>query len=156
MLKMIEPKMIASLTIGRLARASGVGVETVRFYERVGLVSRPRRPQQGFRAYPADTVARIRFIRHAQGLGFTLREVKDLLSLRTDPNADCAVVRQRAEAKRNDVTARIERLDEIRRALDTLIAACPGKGQITACTILDAFNERPHDSADTRQEKSLR
>lgn len=147
--------MIAPLTIGRLARASEVGVETVRFYERVGLVSRPRRPQQGFRSYPADTVARIRFIRYAQGLGFTLREVKELLSLRTDPSADCAAVRRRAEAKRNDVAAKIARLDEIRHALDTLIAACPGKGQITACTILDAFNERPRDSADTRQAESL-
>ncbi len=129
----------APLTIGKVARAAGVGVETVRFYERKGLIARPRRPQRGFRSYPAETVASIRFIRQAQELGFTLREIKDLLSLRADPNTDCAAVRRRSQAKLADVVAKSRQLDRIRRALEALIAACPGRGAIRTCSILDAL-----------------
>lgn len=134
-------RLTEPLTIGRVADAAGVGVETVRFYERKGLVPRPRRPQQGFRAYPADTVARIRFIRQAQELGFTLREIRDLMSLRADPRADCGSVRVRAETKLADVTAKMDRLKKIRRALEILIAACPGSGAIASCSILDGFDQ---------------
>ena len=130
-----------SLTIGKIAERAAVGVETIRFYERKGLIPRPPRPHRGFRAYPADTIARIRFIRQAQGLGFTLREIEELLSLRTDPAADCAAVREQAAAKLQDVIAKTERLQRIRGALETLIAACPGKGAVTACSILDALTE---------------
>jgi MerR family copper efflux transcriptional regulator len=130
----------AILTIGQAARAAGVGVETIRFYERRGLIAQPRKPAGGgFREYDAKTIERIRFIRQAQELGFSLREVQDLLSLRADPGADCADVRTRAIAKRNEVERKIADLGRIRAALDTLIASCPGGGALRACTILDAI-----------------
>jgi MerR family mercuric resistance operon transcriptional regulator len=116
------------LTIGALASRAGVGVETIRFYERKGLVRRPPRPGTGFRLYPEETVARIRFIRQAQTLGFTLQEIRGLLALRVAPGTDCAAVRSRAVAKLANVEARLEELERIQGALAKLIAACPGRG----------------------------
>lgn len=130
------------LTIGTLAEAAGVGVETVRFYERKGLIARPPKPQRGIRDYPPEAVARIRFIREAQELGFTLKETAELLALRADPDADCTAVREQAEAKLRDVEGKARRLEAIREALETLIAACPGTGSTTACSILDALDRR--------------
>ena len=129
------------LTIGALASRAGVGVETIRFYERKGLVRRPPRPGRGFRVYPEDTVARIRFIRQAQTLGFTLQEIAGLLELRVTPGTDCAAVRTRAVAKVANVEARLAELERIRGALAKLIAACPGRGAVTTCTILGALAE---------------
>jgi MerR family copper efflux transcriptional regulator len=119
---------MSDLTIARAAGTAGVGVETIRFYERRGLIEQPRKPAGGgFRKYDADTIARIRFIRQAQELGFSLREIQDLLSLRADPGADCADVRTRAIAKRDEVERKITELGRIRAALDALIATCPGR-----------------------------
>jgi MerR family copper efflux transcriptional regulator len=132
-----------SLTIGALARRAGVGVETVRFYERRGLVRRPARPREGYRSYPQEAVRRIRFIRNAQALGFTLQEVKDLLALRVTAGTSCAAVRSRASAKVADIQRRLSDLDRIRTALEKLIAVCPGRGALADCTILEAL-----DSAD--------
>lgn len=89
-----------ALTISQAARAAGVGVETLRFYERRNLILRPSKlPDGGFRRYPPETIERVRFIRQAQGLGFSLREIEELLSLRADPASDCGQVRERAVAK---------------------------------------------------------
>lgn len=131
------------LTIGRAALQAGVGVETVRFYERRDLIDRPRRPAGGgFRTYAPETIARIRFIREAQEIGFSLREIADLLSLRADPSADCSDIRLRAIAKRDEVDRKIAQLRQVRGALETLIAACPGGGALRACTILQAIEQR--------------
>ena len=127
------------MTISRAAREAGVGVETVRFYERKGLIVQPKRPDRGFRIYPEDAVQRIRFIRQAQELGFSLREIGDLLGLRTDPGTDCADIRERAVAKLDDVENKIEKLQCIRGALKKLIAACPGEGALTSCSIIEAI-----------------
>jgi MerR family mercuric resistance operon transcriptional regulator len=126
----------ASETIAAAARAAEVNIETIRFYERRGLIAQPARPQQGVRHYPEDTIARLRFIREAQALGFTLAEITELLDLRADPSADCAEVRSRAVARRKDARTRIARLERIGAALDALIAACPSRGALGACTIL--------------------
>jgi MerR family copper efflux transcriptional regulator len=132
------------LTIGRAARSAGVNVETIRFYERRGLIKQPRKPANGgFREYDLGTLAHIRFVRQAQELGFSLSEVRELLSLRADPFADCAEVRQRASAKLADVRGKIERLQRIGAALETLIAACPGGGALKACSILEAMEPEP-------------
>lgn len=139
-----------SMTIARAARAACVGVETIRFYERRGLIKQPRKPRSGFREYDAETVARIRFIRQAQELGFALREIKELLSLRADPGADCADVRIRAIKKRDEVEGKIAELGRIRVALDTLIANCPGGGALRVCTILDAIEHVPVAKAGAR------
>jgi MerR family mercuric resistance operon transcriptional regulator len=129
-----------TMTIGKAARLSGVGVETVRFYERRGLIDQPPRPANGgFRVYPEPTVERIRFIRQAQELGFSLAEIAGLLALRADPSADCAEVRDHAEAKLDEVERKIAGLEHLRQALAQIIAACPGQGALGACTIMDAL-----------------
>ncbi len=128
------------MTIGRLARKAGVGVETIRFYERKGLIEQPRRPRDGgYRVYPEETAHRIRFIRQAQELGFSLREVQDLLSLHADPESDSAVVRERAATKLAEVKRKITELERIRAALEDLIAACPGRGALRSCSIMETL-----------------
>ena len=127
-------------TIGKAAKLAGVGVETIGFYERRGLIPQPLKPASGgFRDYPSDTLAQIRFIREAQELGFSLAEAAQLLTLRADPKADCAQVQRRAEAKLDEVRDKIERLKEIGTALERLIQACPGKGALGACSIIEAL-----------------
>ena len=102
------------MTISRAAQAAGVGVETVRFYERKDLIEQPPKPAaSGFRSYPEETIERIRFIRQAQELGFSLREVRELLELRADPGADAADVRARATAKLDDVNEKMRQLQRI-------------------------------------------
>ncbi len=143
----------AKLTIGRLARAAGVGVETVRFYERRGLIQRPLRPLDGgYRVYPETTIARIRFIREAQTLGFTLAEIRELLSLEADPSAECGAVRARAEAKLAEVEDKMRRLGAIRDGLRALIAACPGEGRARGrCSIIGAFADGGPRKASRRK-----
>lgn len=129
------------MRIGEVARESGVGVETVRFYEQKGLVAQPPRPGTGgYREYPADAIRRIRFIRSAQQLGFSLTEVAELLELESGSAAQCVDVRRRAEIKRHEVQTKIDNLERISQALDTLIDACPGKGPARTCSILEAIN----------------
>ena len=129
------------MRIGELAKQSGVGVETVRFYEQKGLVAQPSRPVAGgYRDYPRFAVQRIRFIRSAQRLGFTLDEVAELLDLEAGPGARCVDVRERARIKRQEVQAKIENLARIEAALDNLIQACPGEGPARNCSILEAIN----------------
>ena len=142
---------MTSLTIGALAKQAGVGVETVRFYERRGLVRRPARPRAGYRAYPEDAVGRIRFIRNAQAVGFTLQEVKELLALRVTAGTSCAAVRSRASAKAADVQRRLAEMERIRVALEKLVAACPGRGALTNCTILEALDSIELEMPEARR-----
>lgn len=136
------------LIIGKAATAAGVGVETIRFYERKGLIKQPPKPlDTGFRVYPEETVQRIRFIRQAQEIGFSLREIDELLSLRADPAADCAHVRERAAAKLEEVESKIEQLGRIRSALNELIAACPGRGALRECSIMASLITATGESA---------
>ncbi len=129
-----------AMTISKAARRGGVGIETIRFYERRGLIPQPPRPNgSGFRVYPEETLQRIRFIRQAQEIGFSLREIEELLSLRADPSADCADVRPQATAKLEEVDRKIAKLKEIRGALHELIAACPGSGALRVCSIMEAL-----------------
>lgn len=129
------------MRIGELAKAANVGVETVRFYERKGLIQQPLRPSDGgFRTYPRKATSRIRFIRQAQDLGFSLREIEDLLSLRADPQTDCGDVKHRAQQKRDDVDDKIAQLQRIRLPLTKLIEACPGKGGLEICSIMDSLD----------------
>ena len=133
-----------AMTIGKAARGAGVGVETIRFYERKGLIDQPPKPlDAGFRVYPEETVARLRFIRKAQEIGFSLREIDELLSLRADPSADSSDVRGRATAKLAEVARKITQLQSIRTALQKVIAACPGSGALNGCSILEAMSGEP-------------
>ncbi|WP_300381291.1 MerR family DNA-binding protein [Henriciella sp.] len=139
--------MMKPFTIGQAAKAADVNVETVRFYERKGLITQPLKPENGaMREYDDETVSQIRFIRQAQEIGFSLREISELLSLRADPGADCSDVRSRAIEKRADVEAKLGKLMRMRTALDGMIASCPGAGNVECCTILDAMQEEPPPS----------
>ncbi len=126
-----------SLTIGKVARLAGVGVETIRFYQRRGLVSEPPRGEPGYRQYPKETVARIRFIRRAKELGFSLREIKELLELRIESNTTCEDIRRRAVVKKADIEEKIRVLKDMKKALLKLIGACEGAGSIGECPIID-------------------
>jgi len=129
-----------SLTIGQVARGAGVGVETVRFYEREGLVPEPRRRPSGYRQYPPDTVRRIRFVQAAKELGFTLKEIRELLALRVTAGKTCADVKERAIAKLADVDAKLAELHRVRDALAHLAASCSGAGPTSECPLLDALD----------------
>lgn len=132
-------------TIGDAARRAGVGVETIRFYERRGLIEKPLRPQvSGFRIYSPEQVRRVKFIRRAQQIGFSLLEIQELLSLSADPAADCSRIRSKAVAKLDQVKHKIEQLGRIGSALEALIDVCPGRGGIQTCTILDTLVEPTH------------
>ena len=128
------------LAIGSVARLGGVSVETVRFYERQGLIDEPPRKESGYRQYPEEVVRRIRFARRARELGFSLREIKELLLLRFDPKAGCADVKRRAEVKIADIAQRIRTLQRMKRALTGLAAACSGRGSVAECPILQALD----------------
>lgn len=134
---------MTDMTIGKIAKRAGVGVETIRFYERRGLIRQPRKPEgSGFRSYPDDVVAQLRFIRRAQEIGFSLSEIDELLSLRTDPEGDCTDVRERTVAKLADVDQKIMNLKRMRRALKEMLDACPASGALRSCTILDALDSK--------------
>ncbi len=128
------------LSIGQIARRAAVGVETVRYYEREGLLNRPQRKPSGYRVYGDDVVARLRFIRRAKTLGFTLKEIKDLLSLRLDENASCGSIKKRAELKIADIETRIDTLKRMKKALGGLVAACDGRSTVSRCSILEALD----------------
>lgn len=131
-----------SLTIGQVARRAGVGVETVRFYERRGLIKEPPRRASGYRQFSAEVVAQLRFIKRAQELGFSLREVRELMSLRVTRGCNCDRVLRRTEAKIEDVKSRIRALRRMQRALEKLARACRERGATTACPILAAIDSK--------------
>lgn len=129
--------------IGELADATGVGVETVRFYEREGLLPEPPRTDSGYRVYDGAAIRRVRFILRAKELGFTLAETKELLELRvTEPSA-CEEVEGVAREKIADVERRIRELERIRTALDGLVRSCVANQRTEECPILDALAEAP-------------
>ena len=128
------------LSIGQVAKRTGVGVETVRFYERKGLLEEPARRPSGYRQFDEGIVARLRFVRRAKELGFTLKEIKELLSLKLDPSTTCADVKSRAEVKIEDIEQRIRTLQRMKRALAKLTKACSGRGKTSDCPILDALD----------------
>ena len=132
---------MSHMTIGKAAKKAGVGIETIRFYERRQLIQRPQTPRGGgYRHYPAATIERIRFVRQAQELGFSLNEIDELPGFRADPKADSAQVRTHALAKLSQVEEKMHQLERIRAALKTLIAACPGQGAVKSCSILGAMS----------------
>lgn len=139
-----------TLTIGKLAAAAGVNVQTVRYYERRGLIIPSGRRRSGYREFTGQDVRRIRFIKRAQELGFKLDEIAELLELRADGTDGCDDVRHRAEDKIDEVAARIDDLQRLRRTLDALVATCRRRGASDPCPILAALDtqEQGTDATD--------
>lgn len=130
---------VSTLTIGQVAKQAGVGVETIRFYEREGLIEDPRRRSSGYRAYGAEAVRRIRFIRHAKELGFTLREIKELLALRVEPDCRCGEVLELTRSKIADIEQRLAALERMKKTLTKLATACRRRRPTDPCPILEAI-----------------
>ena len=128
---------MARNTIGRVAERAGVGVETVRFYQRRGLIEEPKTPERGFRVYPEDTIHRILFIRRAKDLGFSLEEIGQLLSLKVDPGENCSAIKAYAEAKINSIDEKVRSLGRLKGQLERLTAACDSGSATSHCAILD-------------------
>jgi len=133
------------LTTGQLAKQAQVNVETIRYYERRGLLPEPPRRWSGYREYSRANVAHLRFIKRAKELGFSLSEISELLSLRVDPDTTCDDVQQRTEIKIADIEAKIQTLERMKKALKKLVAACSGRGPTSACPILEALETREEE-----------
>ena len=129
------------MTIGKIAKEAGVGVETVRFYERKGLLKRPvKKPSEGFRSYKEEDAKRIRFIKRAQELGFTLKEVAELLALNEKPEATCGDVKLKAQAKLEEIESKLKDLKKMKDSLREIEAACDrSKKAVACCRITDCF-----------------
>lgn len=132
--------MSRSLTISPLARQAGVGIDTVRYYERMGLLPEPPRRASGYRVYPADALQRLQFIRRAKNLGFSLEEIKELLELSSRSGNGVSAVKATAAAKLKNVEERIAELERMRDGLRQLVQACPGHGTPQDCPILAALS----------------
>lgn len=140
------------MTAGQVARQAGVGVETVRFYEKNGLLEEPTRRVSGYREYDDETVQRLRFIQRAKELGFTLSEIKELLSLRCSEQP-CDDVRSRAEAKVTDIEAKVAMLLRMKDVLGRLALSCCDQSDKSRCPIIDTldgndFTGRRSDDSD--------
>lgn len=131
--------MTKHLKIGALAAACDTSRDTIRYYERAGLLPVPRRRESGYRDYDASTVRRLRFIRQAKDLGFSLDDIRDLLALSADREHGVHGVKQRALARLAVVEEHLEQLGRVRDGLQELIEACPGNGQLDDCPILRAL-----------------
>ncbi len=129
-----------SLTIGHLAKQSGVNLETVRYYERRGLLPTPPRSAAGYRLFPAEAARRLQFIRRAQELGFSLTEIQELLSLRMSRTTTSAAIRARAEAKIADIEAKIRSLESMKKTLRKLTRVCDGCAPVAECPILESLD----------------
>jgi len=127
---------MSSLNIGQLARQAGVTVETVRFYEKQGLIEAPRRSASGYRQYPADSVKRLRFILNAKDVGFTLKDIGELLAMREEPGTTCHDVQMRAGDKLAEVEQKIRELTRIRNALARMMTKCDEHAELGQCPIL--------------------
>lgn len=127
---------MAAMRIGEVAKRTGIGIETIRFYERQGLLMQPERQSSGYRQFDEAAVSRLTFIMRTKGLGFTLSEIKDLLALWFDPMTTCCDVRRRAETKIGDIKERVQALLAMKRSLRKLIEQCQKRGTLDDCPLL--------------------
>lgn len=134
---MIDPNE-SLVTIGRLAQAAEVNVETVRYYQRLGIINEPPKPAEGYRLYPAQMVDRIRFIKRAQRLGFSLEEIRGLLEM---GDGHCDDVRRRAEEKCTQIMGQIRNLTALHATLQELINQCDAGQNKTRCPIVATLTE---------------
>ncbi len=131
-----------TLRTGEVGARAGVNVQTLRYYERRGLLKEPTRRASGYREYRPDAVQLIRFIKRAQDLGFTLAEIEDLLRLHSHRDTACSDMRTAAHVKFEDIEERIRHLRAMKRALAVLVASCATEGSARRCPILESLDER--------------
>lgn len=127
------------LTTGQLAKNAGVNIETIRFYERRGLLDKPPRNQSGHRQYGGADVMRTKFIKRAQSLGFSLKEIEELLKIKIEPGVTCGDIKKRIDAKKLNVEQKINDLSHMRSALNSLSRQCMGNGPVGTCPFLKAL-----------------
>jgi len=127
------------LTIGKVAKKTGLGAETVRYYEREVLLNPAPRTESNYRIYRQKDISRLLFIKHAKSLGFSLKEIKELLTLRHNPSADKEDVKRQTEAKIESINKKILHLSRIKEILETLDQRCSGHGPTSECPILEAL-----------------
>jgi MerR family mercuric resistance operon transcriptional regulator/MerR family gold-responsive transcriptional activator of gol and ges genes len=132
--------MNSALTIGKAAQLAGVNIQTLHYYERRGLLRPEGRLESGYRLYGDESVRRLRFIKNAQGLGFSLEEIARLLRLRVGRGVNCGKVRRQAQARLDGVRRKIMGLKAIEKTLQRLIRTCAAKGTTDACPILEAVD----------------
>jgi len=128
------------MQIGEISKRIGITVEAIRFYEKQGLIEKPQRNESGYRNYPDETLQRVSFIKKSKELGFSLKEIKELLLLRYEPGTTCNDVKQKAEEKVADIENRINSLVKMKDALNGLVAACTGTGPASSCPIIEALS----------------
>lgn len=131
------------MKIGMLAQRADVGIDTIRYYEREGVIPPPERRESGYRDYRDSDVTRLRFVRRAKSLGFSLTEIRELLDLTVSASGDMAGLNARAQAKVDDVNGRIAEMVRVRDALQHLVTACPGHGALDTCPIMAALSAEP-------------
>ncbi len=136
--------------IGQIAKQTGVTVETIRFYESQALIPNPRRAASGYRLYTSETIRRVRFIQRGKELGFSLKDIHALLTLRSEPSAACADIKAQALHKIADVEEKMLDLTRIRRALSDLVEQCDAEAELSECPILDALDEKDDWIGDER------
>lgn len=138
--------MAQTLTIGKLAKKADVSIDSIRFYERCGLLAKPARTEANYRVYPLEAASRVRFIKKAQKLGFSLGEIQELLDLSHAPGASKADIKRKTEEKIDDIKAKIQDLSRVLNALEQLDQRCDGHGPVEECPILKALaNDDGHE-----------
>lgn len=138
------------MTIGDFAAQAGVNVQTVRYYERRGILPEPERTASGYRQYDEEALARVRFIRGAQELGFSLDEIEELLALRVEDPSSCSAVEATTRAKLQDVRRKIGELGRMEKVLEKLASSCAARQPTTHCPILESLEEATRESPGGR------
>ena len=133
---------MTAMKIGEVAKRSGIGIETIRYYEREGLLLEPERRPSGYRQYDESTVERLAYIRQAKELGFTLAEIRELLEL-SYAASNCEHIRQRAEVKITDIEAKIRSLQQMKRSLGKIMERCRAKNATDDCPLVHKPSKRP-------------
>ncbi len=137
---------VTTFKTGEVANRAGVNKETIRYYEKRGLIPEADRRRSGYRIFTRRHIDQIKFIKRSQELGFTLSEIDELLSLRLDENSSCEKVRNKAQSKLEDVSQKINDLDHIRMVLSELIEDCQAGGTTGECVILNALEGENNDN----------
>ena len=135
------------MTIGRISKAAGVKVTTIRYYESIGLMGTPDRSESGQRLYGPDAVERLSFIRHARDLGFSVDSIRDLIALQTTPQADCAAIDAAARRQLANVGERIARLRALEGELERMVRSCEG-GAVATCAVLASLADHDQCASD--------